>query len=94
MENLNFRTFKQNYFIIANNVKYFEPSQCVSYYSSIMAWLGQETRQSCIAFSCSSFQQQCILLENIQTSAKQSLGLHELKQNKPWFDEECLGFFG
>jgi len=31
--------------------------------------------------------------ENIQTSAKGSLGLHELKQNKPWFDEECLGFF-
>jgi len=31
--------------------------------------------------------------ENIQTSAKESLGLHELKQNKPWFDEECLGFF-
>jgi len=29
--------------------------------------------------------------ENIQTSAKESLGLHELKQNKPWFDE-CLGF--
>jgi len=25
--------------------------------------------------------------ENIQTSAKESLGLHELKQNKPWFDE-------
>jgi len=23
--------------------------------------------------------------ENIQTSAKESLGLHELKQNKPWF---------
>jgi len=22
------------------------------------------------------------------------LGLHEMKQNKPWFDEECLGFFG
>ena len=22
--------------------------------------------------------------ENIQTSAKESLGLHELKQNKPW----------
>ena len=19
-------------------------------------------------------------------------GLHELKQHKPWFDEECLGF--
>ena len=30
--------------------------------------------------------------ENIQTSEKQSLGLDELKQNKPWFDEECLGF--
>ena len=29
----------------------------------------------------------------MQTSAKESLGLHELKQNKPWFDEECLGFF-
>ena len=28
--------------------------------------------------------------ENIQTSAKESLGLQELKQNKPWFDEECL----
>ena len=32
--------------------------------------------------------------ENLQTSAKESLGLHELNQNKPWFDEECLGFFG
>ena len=30
--------------------------------------------------------------ENIKTSAKESLGLHELKQNKLWFDEECLGF--
>jgi len=30
--------------------------------------------------------------ENIQNSAKESLGLHELKQNKPWFDAECLGF--
>jgi len=30
--------------------------------------------------------------ENIQKSAKESLGLHELKQNKPWFDDECLGF--
>jgi len=30
--------------------------------------------------------------ENIQTSAKKSQGLHELKQNKPWLDEECLGF--
>jgi len=32
--------------------------------------------------------------ENIQTSAKESLGLDEFKQNKPWFDEEYLGFFG
>jgi dsDNA-specific endonuclease/ATPase MutS2 len=30
--------------------------------------------------------------ENIKTSAKESLGLHELKQNKPWFDEESLSF--
>ena len=30
--------------------------------------------------------------DNIKTSAKESLGLHELKQHKPWFDEECLGF--
>ena len=30
--------------------------------------------------------------ENIQTSAKESLGLDEFKQNKPWLDEECLGF--
>ena len=29
--------------------------------------------------------------ENTRTSAKESLNLHELKQNKPWFDEECLG---
>ena len=31
--------------------------------------------------------------ENIKTSAKESLGPQELKQHKPWFDEECLGFF-
>ena len=30
--------------------------------------------------------------ENIKTSAKESLGLQELKQHKPWFDEECLRF--
>jgi len=30
--------------------------------------------------------------ENIQTAAEESLGVHELKQNKPWFGEECLGF--
>ena len=30
--------------------------------------------------------------EKIITSAKESLGLHELKQYKPWFDEECLHF--
>jgi hypothetical protein len=29
--------------------------------------------------------------ENIKTSAKDSQGLHEMKQHKPWFDEECLG---
>jgi len=28
--------------------------------------------------------------ENIKISAKESLGLQELKQHKPWFDEECL----
>jgi hypothetical protein len=26
--------------------------------------------------------------DNIKTSVKESLGLHEIKQNKPWFDEE------
>jgi len=30
-----------------------------------------------------------IIQENIKTSTKESLGLHELKQHKPWFDEEC-----
>jgi len=30
--------------------------------------------------------------ENIKTSAKERLGLHELKQHKPWFDKECVGF--
>ena len=30
--------------------------------------------------------------ENIKTSAKESLGLCELKHHKPWFDEEFLGF--
>ena len=29
--------------------------------------------------------------ENIKTSAKESLGVHEWKQHKTWFDE-CLGF--
>ena len=27
--------------------------------------------------------------ENIKTSAKDSLGMHKLKQHKPWFEEEC-----
>ena len=27
--------------------------------------------------------------EHIKTPAKQSVGLYELKQHKPWFDEEC-----
>ena len=34
--------------------------------------------------------------ENIKddrkTSAKDRLGLYEMKQDKPWFHEECLGF--
>ena len=30
--------------------------------------------------------------ENIKTSTKESLGLRELKQYKPWFDDECLSF--
>ena len=32
--------------------------------------------------------------ENIKTSAKESLGVHEWKQHIPWFDGECLRFFG
>jgi predicted metallo-beta-lactamase superfamily hydrolase len=30
--------------------------------------------------------------ENIKASDKESLGLHKMKQHKPWFDEEYLGF--
>ena len=30
--------------------------------------------------------------ENIKISAKESLSLCRLKQHKPWFVEECLGF--
>jgi len=30
--------------------------------------------------------------EHTRTSDEESLGLHELKQNKPWCDKECLGF--
>ena len=29
--------------------------------------------------------------ENIQTAAKESLGLQEFRHYKPWFGEECLG---
>jgi len=29
---------------------------------------------------------------NIKTLAKESLGLHEWKQHKPWFDKECVDF--
>jgi hypothetical protein len=28
--------------------------------------------------------------ENIKTSGTESLGMHEIKQHKPWFDEKCL----
>jgi len=31
-------------------------------------------------------------IDQVLTSAKESMGLHELKQNKPWLGEECLGF--
>ena len=31
--------------------------------------------------------------ENIKTSAEESLGLYELQQHKPYFDEEYLCFF-
>jgi hypothetical protein len=30
--------------------------------------------------------------ENIKISAQESLGLHERKQHKPWFDAECVQF--
>ena len=30
--------------------------------------------------------------ENIKTSAKESLCVHEWKQHNPLFDEECVGF--
>ena len=30
--------------------------------------------------------------KNIKTSAKERLGLQEVKQHKPWFDDELLGF--
>jgi hypothetical protein len=30
--------------------------------------------------------------ENIKTSAKKNLGLHEFEQHKPRFDGECLNF--
>ena len=30
--------------------------------------------------------------EKFKTPTKDSLGLHELKQIQPWFDEECLRF--
>jgi hypothetical protein len=30
--------------------------------------------------------------DNIKTSAKESLGLYELKHHRPCFDEKCLDF--
>ena len=30
--------------------------------------------------------------ENIKSSAKESIGLQELKQHKPWFDKKCVDF--
>jgi hypothetical protein len=32
------------------------------------------------------------LEENTETPVKEILSLHEVKQPKPWFDEECSGF--
>jgi hypothetical protein len=32
------------------------------------------------------------ITENIKTPAQQSLGLYQLKQHKPWFDEKCSVF--
>jgi len=32
------------------------------------------------------------IIVNIETPAKGSLGLYELRRRKPLFDEECLGF--
>jgi hypothetical protein len=29
------------------------------------------------------------ITDNIKTSAKENLGYHRLKHNKPWFDDEC-----
>ena len=35
----------------------------------------------------------CIIIkENLKTAAKESLGLHEWEQHKPWFDKECVDF--
>jgi len=31
--------------------------------------------------------------ENIRTSAKESLGLYEMKQHTPLFDDRCLRLF-
>jgi len=41
-------------------------------------------------FSCVSLS--LFLYVIIKTSAKDRLRVHEWKQHKPWFDEECLGF--
>jgi hypothetical protein len=30
-----------------------------------------------------------MIRENINISAKESLGYFEMKKHKPWFDEEC-----
>ena len=30
--------------------------------------------------------------ENVRTLTKENIGLYELKQHKPWFDEKCLRY--
>jgi hypothetical protein len=38
---------------------------------------------------CISVEKWEMIKENIQISARESLGQYELKKHKPWFDEGC-----
>ena len=70
---------KHSAFVIMNLVTY-------SYITNRFAALGNIRDDGDINRACEDIK------ENIKTSAKESLGLHKLKQHKPWFDEECLYF--
>ena len=70
---------KQSAFVIMNLVTY-------SYITNRFAALGNISDDGDINRAWEDIK------ENIKTSAKESLGLHKLKQHKPWFDEECLYF--